>query len=84
MSSSGPALAAGEDHVLHGAAAQVLRALLAHRPADGVHHVGLAATVRPDHAGDAVVEGKDDAVGERLEPGDLEAADLHGAPGGSA
>jgi hypothetical protein len=64
-------LAAAEDHVFHGAAAQVLRALLAHCPADGVDHVRLAAAVRPDDAGDAVVEGEDHPVGERLEAGDL-------------
>src|SRR5207237_1014258 len=61
----------------HGAAAQVLRALLAHRPADGVDHVALPAAVGADHPGDAVVEGEDDAVRERLEPGDLHPPDLH-------
>src|SRR5205807_6941524 len=46
-------------------------------PADGVDHVRLAAPVGPDDAGDAVIEGEDHPVGERLEAGDLEAADFH-------
>ncbi len=73
------ALAPREDDVLHAAPAQVLRRLLAHRPADGVDHVRLAAPVGSHHAGDPLVEGEDDAVGERLEAADLEAPDFHRA-----
>ena len=72
-----PRLAAAEDDVLHRAAAQVFRALLAHSPADGVDHVRLAAAVGPDDARDAVVEGEDHPVGKRFEAGDLEAPDFH-------
>ena len=44
--SGGAAGRAGEDHVLHLAAAQRLRALLAEHPGDGVDDVGLAGAVR--------------------------------------
>ena len=77
----GPRLGPGEDHVLHRAAAQVLRALLAHRPADRVHHIALSAAVGAHHAGDAVVEGEDYTVGEGLEAGDLQAPDFHRTAG---
>src|SRR5207237_9069980 len=73
----GPRFRPGKDHVFHRAAAQVLRALLAHRPADGIHHVALSAAVGAHHAGDAVIEGEDHTVGEGLEAGDLQAPDFH-------
>ena len=44
---------AGENHVFHRFAAQLLDALLAHHPADGVDHVALAAAVGADDRGDA-------------------------------
>jgi hypothetical protein len=46
-----PAGRAGEDHVFHLAAAQALRALLAHDPGECVHHVGLACAVRSHDTG---------------------------------
>ena len=48
-------------------AAQVLRALLAQHPADGVDDVRLAAAVRPDDAGDAAREIENRTLGEGLE-----------------
>ena len=45
-----------EDDVAHRAAAKRLGRLLAHDPLDGVHDVGLAATIRSDDAGDVMVE----------------------------
>ncbi len=42
-----------KDHVEHGRAAQVLDALLAQDPRDGVRHVRLAAAVRADDSRDA-------------------------------
>jgi uncharacterized membrane protein YgcG len=60
-------------------AAQVLRALLAHAPADRVDDVRLAAAVRPDDADDVVVEVDHRAVDERLEAGDLELLDSSGS-----
>ena len=39
-----------ENHVLHGLATQLTGAAFAQHPAHGVHDVGLAAAVRPDHA----------------------------------
>ena len=66
-----------EDHVLHGAAAQAQRRLLAEDPADGVGDVGLAAAVRSDHAGHAFVEDDDRPVHERLEAHHLQTTDPH-------
>ena len=59
---------AGEDDVLHLAAAQRLGALLAHHPGERVDHVGLARAVRPDDAGDARLELQGGRGGEGLEP----------------
>ena len=49
----GAAGGAGEDDVLHLAAAQALGALLAEDPGDGVDDVGLARAVGADDGGDA-------------------------------
>ena len=79
----GPAaLGAREDHVLHRLAAQVLRALLAHAPSDGIDDVGLAATVRPHDARDLLADIDDGPVAERLETDDLDALDTHCADAG--
>ncbi len=66
-----------EDDVLHRVAAQLLRALLAEHPADGVGDVRLAAAVRSDDAGDAVAERQVGAVAERLESLDFELVEEH-------
>jgi hypothetical protein len=76
-----PRLGAGEDDVVHGAAAQVLGGLLAHHPADGVHDVRLAAPIGADHGGDRIGEGEDGPVDERLEPADFEPFDPHACSG---
>ena len=47
---------AAEDDVLHLAAAQRLRALLAHDPQDGIRYVRLAAPVRTDDRRDLLVK----------------------------
>jgi putative FmdB family regulatory protein len=70
-------LRAVEDDVGHGAAAQVLGALLAHGPPDGVDDVRLAAAVRPHDADDVRVEMDDRPVDERLETADFELPDAH-------
>ena len=69
---------AGEDHIVHLAGAQRAGALLAHRPAQRLDHVGLAAAVRADDAGQARMDLHADRFGEALEPGDAQAAKLHG------
>ena len=66
-----------EDHVLHLAAAEQPRGLLAQDPADRVRDVRLAAAVGPDNRGDAVLEGERDGVGKRLEAGQFEPGELH-------
>ena len=59
---------AGEDDVLHLAAAQALGALLTHHPGEGVDDVGLARAVGADDAGDARLQLERRRRGEGLEP----------------
>ena len=59
---------AGEDDVVHLAAAQALGARLAHHPGQGVDDVGLARAVGPDDAGDARLELQRRGGREGLEP----------------
>ncbi len=70
-------VAAVEEHVFHALAAQALRALLAEHPGDGVHHVALAAPVRPHDGGNARVEPELSTVRETLEAVDVESGQSH-------
>ena len=69
---------AGEDDVLHLAAAQRLGALLAHHPGQRVDDVGLAGAVGTDDAGDARLELEGRRGGEGLEPAEGQALQVHG------
>ncbi len=80
---AGPPLGADEDDVLHPLAAQPARGLLAHHPAHGIHHVGLAAAVGADDRRDAVGEFEPGPVDEGLEAVEIERLDPHRAPGSS-
>ncbi len=71
----GPVSGAGEDHVVHLAAAHGPGGSLAHRPAQRFHHVGLAATVRTDDAGQPGQDVHHRRLGEALEPGDAQTAE---------
>ena len=71
---------AGEDDVLHLAAAEGLRALLAHDPGEGVDDVRLAGAVRPDDAGHARLEGERGRLREGLEPLEGQALQVHRTP----
>ena len=64
---------AGEDHVVHLAAAQPARRGLAHDPAQRVDQIRLAAAVGPDDAGQARLDQQLGRVPERLEAGRGEA-----------
>jgi hypothetical protein len=84
-----PTCRAGEDDVLHLAAAQRLGTLLAHHPAQGIHHIGLAGPVGPDHAGDPGLEVEGGGRGERLEPAQRQTLEIQlspfvGSPAGKA
>ena len=68
---------AGEDDVLHLAAAQALGALLPHHPGERVDDVGLAGAVGPDDAGDARLEAHRGRRGEGLEALQGQALDVH-------
>ena len=63
---------AAEDDILHLAAAQRFRALLAHDPQDGVRYVRLAAPVRADNRRDLLVKIQARLVREGLEALDLQ------------
>ena len=80
----GAAGGAGEDHIVHFAGTQRPRALLAHCPAQRLDHIGLAAAVRANNAGEAGVDLHTDRFGKALEPGDAHAAKMHGHLGLSA
>jgi hypothetical protein len=71
---------AGEDHVLHRAAAQRARRLGAEDPREGVGDVGLAGPVGADDDVHAGLELEHRGVGERLEAGQPETFDVHGDP----
>ena len=58
---------AGEDHVLHAAAAHGLVGAFAHDEAERLDQVRLAAAVRPDNAGHAPLDRDIDGVDEGLE-----------------
>ncbi len=73
--------AAGEDHIGHAGAPQMLGALFAHGPADRINDVGLAATVGPDDARDVIVHEDHLAVRERLEALNFDLLQTHGSSG---
>ena len=75
----GPRFGAGEDDVLHFAAAEGLGRLLAKDPADAVEDVAFAAAVGADDGGDSGMEFEGGAVGERLKSNDVERLQVHGA-----
>jgi 5-keto 4-deoxyuronate isomerase len=56
--------AAGENHVLHPAAAQILRALLAQRPTNGIRNIALAGTVRTDNSSYSLIEAHLNFIGK--------------------
>ena len=78
---SGPRVdGAGEDDVLHLAAAQRLGALLAHDPGERVDDVRLARAVGADDAGDARFERERRRLREGLEALERQALEVHVPP----
>ena len=73
----GPRGGAGEDDVLHLAAAQRLGALFAHDPGQGVDDVGLAGPVGPDDAGDTRFEAQSRRRSEGLEALQRQTLEVH-------
>ena len=84
----GTASAAAENDVVHFAAAHALGGGLSHYPAQGFDEVGLAATVRADHAGRAAFDHELGRVDEGLEAGQAKLNELNqvtlGLPSGPA
>ena len=70
-------VAAGEDDVLHGRAADGSGTLLAERPDDRVGQVALAAPVGPDDHADAGLEEELGLLGERLEAFEAQRLEVH-------
>ena len=73
-----PGGGAGEDHVLHLAAAQAAHRAFPHRPAQRLDHVRLAAAVRPDDAGQARTDLDIRRLREALETGDAQTGKTDG------
>ena len=72
---------AGEDHVLHLAAADGAGARLAHHEAQRIDDVRLAASVRPDDAGQARPDLDHGRLGEALEADQAQARETGGQVG---
>ena len=70
-------LGAVENDIRHLAAAQCLRGGFTEHPADRIDNVGLAATVRPDNAGDSFGEFEHGSVGKGFETLDFEGLEIH-------
>ena len=70
---------AGEDDVLHLAAAQRFRPLLAEHPGDGVDDVGFAGAIWADDDRDPRLEVQGGLLGERLEPAQGQRLEEHQA-----
>ena len=66
-----------EDDTVHFVRTQDACALLSDDPPDGIHDVGLAASVRTDHDGYPVGEIDDGPVGKTLEPVQLKLTQIH-------
>ena len=75
-----PRRRAGEDDVLHLAAAQSLGTLLAHHPGERVDHIGLARPVGADDAGDAWLEAQSRRRSKRLEALQGQTLEVHDVP----
>ena len=73
----GPGGGAGEDHILHAAAAHGFGAGFAHDPAYGFQQVGLAAAIGADNAGQAGFNAQFGRIDEAFEAGKLEPLYLH-------
>ncbi len=71
----------GEDHVLHLAATQRLRALLAEHPGNGVDHVGLARAVGAHDTRDPRLQPQRRGGRKGLETFDRQALEMHSSPG---
>lgn len=74
---------AGEDDVIHLAAAQVLGPLLTHHPSEGIDDIGLSRAIGSDDGGDARFEGECGGRGKGLETLQGQALQIHATAPGS-
>ena len=75
----GPCRGAGKDHVFHPVATHRGRPVLAHHPAQRFEQVGLAAAIRPDHAGQPLGDDQFGRIDEALETIEPEFCEPHAA-----
>lgn len=68
---------AGEDHRVHVRRTQRFVRGFAHRPAQRFHQIGLAAAVRPDHAGQTRLDHEVGGLDKRLEAVEAETREFH-------
>jgi hypothetical protein len=71
-----PRSRAGEDYIVHAAAAEGFGTGLAHRPADRFQQVRLTAAVGPNHPGQARLDPELGRFDEALETAELQSPDL--------
>ncbi len=67
-----------EDHIFHPAAPHRRGAVFAHHPAERLQKVRLAATIRPDHAGQPLMDHQIRGVDEAFEAVEAKAGQAHG------
>jgi hypothetical protein len=72
-----PIAGAGEDHRVHVGGAQRLVRRLAHRPAQRLDQVGLAAAVRTNHPGQTGLDHEVGGLNERLEAVEAQTREFH-------
>ena len=71
---------AGEDHIVHLAAAQPLGGGFAHHPAQRLDEIGFAAAIGSDNAGKARLDRQLGRLDKRFEAGEAKALYLHHRP----
>jgi hypothetical protein len=77
---AGAGARAGEDHVIHLAAAQGFRRGFPHRPAQGFHEIGFSTAIGADNAREARRNEELRRIDEGLEPMKAQPLELHPEP----
>src|SRR5690606_26703123 len=74
---AGPVAGSGKDHLVHVRRAHRLVRAFAHHPAQRFDEIGLAAAVRPDHAGQSRLDQEFGGLDEGLETDQPQTGKLH-------
>src|SRR5690606_29889406 len=67
----------GKDDIIHAGATHILVGTFAHNPAQGFHQIGLAAAIRPDNAGQAILDHKIGSFNKGFEAQQAKAGKAH-------